>query len=65
MHLEIDEIIKKLPSEYKEIVELFYYEDMKQTEIAQKLDMNQMMVSRKLKQAFNHMYNIIKKQEMD
>lgn len=65
MHLEIDEIIKKLPSEYKEIVELFYYEDMKQTEIAQKLDINQMMVSRKLKKAFNYMYNIIKKQEMD
>ncbi len=63
MHMEIDNIIKNLPTEYKEIVELFYYEDMKQTEIAQKLNLNQMMVSRKLKKAFNYMYNIIKKQD--
>ena len=61
--LEIDDIIKKLPTEYKEIVELFYYEDMKQTEIAEKLDLNQMMVSRRLKKAFNHMYSVIKKNE--
>ena len=59
--LEIDEIIKNLPSEYKEIVELFYYEDMKQTEIAEKLELNQMMVSRRLKKAFNYMYSVIKK----
>ena len=61
--LEIDEIIKNLPSEYKEIVELFYYEDMKQTEIAEKLELNQMMVSRRLKKAFNYMYTIIKKND--
>ena len=54
MHMEIDNIIKNLPAEYK---------DMKQTEIAQKLNLNQMMVSRKLKKAFNYMYNIIKKQD--
>ena len=63
MHMEIDNIIKNLPAEYKEIVELFYYEDMKQTEIAQKLNLNQMMVSRKLKKAFTYMYNIIKKRD--
>ncbi len=63
--MEIDEIIKNLPSEYKEIVELFYYEDMKQTEIAQKLELNQMMVSRRLKKAFNYMYTIIKKNDAE
>ena len=63
MQMEIDKIIKNLPPELKEIVELFYYEDMKQIEIAQKLDLNQMMVSRKLKKAFNYMYNIIKNQD--
>ncbi|MCR5266513.1 MAG: sigma-70 family RNA polymerase sigma factor [Cyanobacteria bacterium RUI128] len=63
--MEIDEIIKNLPTEYKEIVELFYYEDMKQTEIAEKLELNQMMVSRRLKKAFNYMYSIIKKHDMD
>ncbi len=63
--MEIDNIIKNLPAEYKEIVELFYYEDMKQTEIAEKLDINQMMVSRRLKKAFNYMYDIIKKHDME
>lgn len=63
--MEIDEIIKNLPTEYKEIVELFYYEDMKQTEIAEKLDLNQMMVSRRLKKAFNYMYGIIKKHDAE
>jgi len=63
--MEIDEIIKNLPLEYKEIVELFYYEDMKQAEISEKLGLNQMMVSRRLKKAFNHMYSIIKKHDAD
>lgn len=63
--MEIDEIIKNLPTEYKEIVELFYYEDMKQTEIAEKLELNQMMVSRRLKKAFNYMYGIIKKHDSE
>ena len=65
MKMEIDNIIKNLPPEYKEVVELFYYEDMKQTEIAEKLDINQMMVSRRLKKAFSYMYEIIKKHDMD
>ena len=65
MQMQIDEIIKKLPSEYKEVVELFYYEDMKQTEIAQRLDLNQMMVSRRLKKAFSLMYNMIKKNDLE
>ena len=37
MHMEIDNIIKNLPAEYKEIVELFYYEDMPMDEIAEKI----------------------------
>lgn len=63
LQLEIAEIIKKLPVEYKEVVELFYYEDMKQSEIAEKLEVNQMMVSRRLKKAFSYMYNLIKNKE--
>lgn len=65
MQMEIDEIIKRLPTEYKEVVELFYYQDMKQTEIAEKLDINQMMVSRRLKKAFSLMYDAIKKNEAE
>ena len=63
LQLEFAEIIKRLPPEYKEIVELFYYEDMKQSEIAEKLNVNQMMISRRLKKAFSYMYNLIKNKE--
>lgn len=63
--MEIADIIKKLPSEYKEIVELFYYEDLKQTEIAERLGINQMMVSRRLKKAFSYMYEIMKKRDLE
>ncbi len=63
LQLEIADIIKKLPTELKEVVELFYYEDMKQSEIAEKLSVNQMMVSRRLKKAFAYMYNLIKTKE--
>ena len=52
-----------MPTELKEVVELFYYEDMKQSEIAEKLSVNQMMVSRRLKKAFAYMYNLIKTKE--
>lgn len=65
LQLEIAEIIKKLPPELKEVVELFYYEDMKQSEIAERLDINQMMVSRRLKKAFSYMYNLIKSKEQN
>ena len=65
MQMEIDNIIKKLPPECKEVVEMFYYEDMKQSEIAEKLDINQMMVSRRLKKAFNYMYDYMKQYDMD
>lgn len=65
LRLEIAEVIKKLPSEYKEVVELFYYEDMKQSEIAEKIGVNQMMVSRRLKKAFSYMYNLIKNNEQN
>lgn len=65
MQMEIDKIIKSLPPDYKEIVELFYYEDLKQIEIAERLDINQMMVSRKLKKAFSYMYNLINSQDAD
>lgn len=65
LQLEITEIIKRLPPKYKEVVELFYYEDLKQSEIAERLNINQMMVSRRLKKAFSCMYEIIKTNETD
>ena len=48
-----------MPDEYKELVNLYYYKDMNQREIAEMLNMTQMKVSRKLKKAFSILYKMI------
>lgn len=51
--------IKELPENLRQVVELNYYEDLNQREIAEKLGISQMQVSRKLKRALSEIYNII------
>ena len=60
MKIELDDVIERLPDDLKQIIKLFYYEDMKQKNIAEKMNMNEMMISRKLKKAYSLMYNYIK-----
>lgn len=55
--------IKKLPPELRQIIELSYYEDLNQREIAEKIHISQMQVSRRLKKALNKMYELIKNNE--
>ena len=55
----LKEVLEKLPDEYKEIVDLYYYKDLNQREIGEKLGMTQMQVSRKLKKAFAIIYKMI------
>ena len=57
------DVIAQLSDEYKEIVELYYYNDYNQKAIAQTLGMTEMMVSRRLKRAFEHMYQMISDSE--
>ncbi len=51
--------IAELPQELRTIVELNYYEDLNQREIALRLGISQMQVSRKLKRALSEIHNII------
>lgn len=51
--------IEELPPNLKEVVELNYYEDLNQREIADILGVSQMQVSRRLKKALSEIYNII------
>lgn len=53
--------ISQLKPKLKEVLELNYYEDLNQREIAEKLKISQMQVSRRLKQALTEMYKIITK----
>lgn len=55
--------ISQLKPKLKEVIELSYYEDLNQREIAQKLNVSQMQISRRLKQALSEMYKIITKKE--
>ena len=51
--------VEKLPDELKNIIKMHYYEDMSQKDIAEKLNLSQMQVSRKIKQAISMLYDII------
>lgn len=55
----LSKAISKLKPKMREVIELSYYEDLNQREISEKLDISQMQVSRRLKQALEDMYKII------
>ena len=55
----LSKAINKLPKELKEVVELSYYDDLNQREIAERLNISQMQVSRRLKRALSRIYEII------
>ena len=57
--------ISKLPDECREIMELFYFEDVPQKEIAERLELNKMQVYRRIKKAFNLLYENLKETAMN
>ena len=63
--LLLSDIIKKLPDDCRAIVELYYYRDMNQKEIASELNLTQMSVSRRLKKAFSILYKMIAKSDSE
>ena len=57
------EAIKQLRDGLREVVELTFYEDLSQTEVARRLGISQMQVSRRLRSATNELYKIITQQK--
>ena len=57
----LNEVIAQLPEEYRTLIELYYYNDMTKKEIAEINHLTQMQVSRKMKKAFNLLYDMITK----
>lgn len=55
----INDAIQKLDEKLREVVILNYFEDMSQTQIATKLGISQMQVSRRLKKALNELLEIL------
>ena len=52
----IKKLINDLPEKEKELIKLYYYDDMPQKEIAKKMQMSQMAVSRHMKKIFAYFY---------
>ena len=59
----INDAISKLDVKLQEVVVLNYFEDMSQTQIANKLGISQMQVSRRLKKALNMLLTILSEKE--
>lgn len=59
----LKDTIEKLPDDCREIIELFYLDDLNQKEIAQKLDLTEMQVSRKIKKSFSILCQVMNEGE--
>ncbi len=57
--LIIELVIVRLPKEYRKLVELYYYQDLSQKEISERMNISPMQVSRKLKKAFEMLHAMI------
>ena len=55
----IQDAVKNLDKELQEVIMLNFFEDLSQTQIAAKLGISQMQVSRKIKKALNALFEII------
>lgn len=57
--LMLKKVIKDLPEDCKKVIELYYYNDYSQTDIAKELNLTQMQVHRKLKKSFALLYSMM------
>lgn len=62
--IQLQDFIERLPDESKKLVKMFYYEDMSQREIAEKLNISKMQISRKMKKAFSLLYKMLADSEI-
>jgi RNA polymerase sigma-B factor len=59
----LKEAVELLPDYLKEIIQMSFFDDFNQNEIAQKVGISQMQVSRRIKKATNELFNIITARE--
>lgn len=57
--LLVSEALKKIKFQSQQVIEFAFYQDLTQTEIAKKLGISQMQVSRRLKAALHEMWKIL------
>lgn len=61
--LMLNSAIQELPADLKEVLVLNYYNDLTQKEIAERMGLSVMQVSRKIKKALNTLYKAVKGSE--
>lgn len=59
----LKEAVELLPENLKQVVRMSFFEDLNQVEIAEKIGISQMQVSRRIKKATEELFNIITGQE--
>ena len=59
MKIFIKDTIELLPDDCREVIKMFYYEDMSQREIADRLNLSKMQVYRRTKKAFSIFYKAL------
>lgn len=57
--INLRDAIIKLPEESQMLIKMYYNEDLSQREIAERLNLTQMQVSRKMKKAFTLLYKML------
>ncbi len=57
--LILELVIARLPKEERKLIEMYYYQDLNQKEISEKIGISKMQVFRKLKKAFSILHEMI------
>lgn len=57
--LLLEKVLRRLKTDLRVVVEMTYYEDMSQMEIARRLGISQMQVSRRLRKALDNLYSML------
>lgn len=63
MKILLSSAINVLDDELKRIIQMSFFEDMSQQQIADEMGVSQMQISRKIKKALNKLYDVIKNKE--
>lgn len=61
----IADAVNNLDEKLREVIKMNYFEDMSQTQIAMKLGISQMQVSRRIRKALNNLFDIISEKNQD
>lgn len=57
------ESLKNLDKSYKEVIDMIYFQEMSQTQVAEKLGISQMQISRRIKKALHMLFEMIREKK--